>query len=195
MGRDESKRDRRFPLLSTRFGFLEICATDSRHYREIQFLWKQFPPLPAAGFTNLIPRRKIREQGARRSSSSSSSSFHTHPLHPRGHVSFYLAPSRSFPLDSSLFSFAASFFLPSFFSFPSLSLSFSVSLCVVLSSLQHVHRCLKSSGRQADLRYATARVWARARARALSKRGNRERADEGRRETAGKRGGRRENEA
>lgn len=171
MGRDESKRDRRFPLLSTRFGFLEICATDSRHYREIQFLWKQFPPLPAAGFTNLIPRQKIREQGARRSSSSSSSSFHTHPLHPRGHVSFYLAPSHSFPLDSSLFSFAASFFLPSFFfSFPSLSLSFSVSLCVVLSSLQHVHRCLKSSGRQADLRYATARVWARARARERSPR-------------------------
>lgn len=80
--------------------------------------------------------------------------------------SFSLLPARlvSFFVCSLFFSPLLLFF------FPSLSLSFSVSLCVVLSSLQHVHRCLKSSGRQADLRYATARVWARARARERSPR-------------------------
>lgn len=97
MGRDESKRDRRFPLLSTRFGFLEICATDSRHYREIQFLWKQFPPrLPASRissrgekFVNKAPDGRRRRRRRR--------SIHTRyiPAVTSRFISFLLAPSRS----------------------------------------------------------------------------------------------------
>ena len=90
--------------------------------------------------------------------------FRTHPLHPRGHVSFYLSlPLFSATLHASpLLLVRSLLFFRSFFSL-SLSLSLSFLLCLVLSGLQHVHRCLKSSGRQADLRYATARVWALAR--------------------------------
>ena len=65
-GRIEAAAER-FPLLPRRFGFLEISGTDSRHYREIQFLWKQFPPrLPASrnsSWPRTVERRKIREQG------------------------------------------------------------------------------------------------------------------------------------
>lgn len=114
MGRDESKRDRRFPLLSTRFGFLEICATDSRHYREIQFLWKQFPPrLPASRissrgekFVNKAPDGRRRRRRRR--------SIHTRyiPAVTSRFISFLLAPS--LPRLVSFF-VCSLFFFPSFF--------------------------------------------------------------------------------
>lgn len=103
------RRERAGSLVSRRFGFLKISGTDSRHYREIQFLWKQFPPrLPAS--PKLIPaveRRKIREQGGR-PSSSCRRTIHTRyipavtSLPPSASLSLFLSPlhSRSpfFPL-------------------------------------------------------------------------------------------------
>lgn len=131
--REESKRDHRFPLLSRRFGFLEISRTDSRHYREIQFLWKQFPPrLPASrNSSQPAERRKIREQGR---PVVVVPAFHTHPLHPRGHVSLY--PFSSFIPLGSVLPLTRSLFFSLFSSVPhsrSLSLPQSVPPSLSLS--------------------------------------------------------------
>lgn len=130
--------------------------------------------LGSPGFPKLIPvpserGEKIREQGG---PVVVVPVFHPRPLHPRGHI----ASLSCSPRFTSLFlSLSLSRWFPSarrrptrlvLLSQPLFSNSFAVS--VALADLRWVRRCLKSSGRQADLRYATAPVWAPVRARALA---------------------------